>query len=247
MSTEPEISVILPCYNEVGNIEPLIQELRDALDPLGRSYEIIYVDDCSNDGTTEKLQSLLPTMPFLRTIRHKTNYGESAGNLTGYENARGSIIAVLDADMQNDPADLPEMLRRLENADAICGVRGKRNDSFSKRISSRIANKVRHWLLNDDIHDAGCTYRVIRKDVLKQLPGFKALHRFLPTILKYHGYRVEEIIINHRPRTRGVSKYGIGNRLWVGIQDMFAMRWYRRRFFPPDRIEHSSSGKSKSA
>lgn len=235
--TNPEISVILPCYNEIGNLEPLINEIRAALDPLNRSYEIIYVDDASNDGTTEKLRELAAAQTGLRTIRHKTNYGESAAILTGYENANGQIFITLDADLQNDPADMPEMLKRLEQVDCVCGVRKKRNDSFSKKASSRIANKVRAALLHDDIHDAGCTFRTVRREATKQLIGFRALHRFLPTMLRLHGYRVEEMPVNHRPRTSGTSKYGIGNRLWVGISDIFGMRWYRRRFFPPNRVE----------
>lgn len=233
----PEITVVVPCYNELDNLEPLIGEIQAALNPLGKTYEILYVDDASTDGTTQKLRELAGKLPFLRTIRHRTNYGESAGNLTGYTHARGRIIVVMDADLQNDPADLPEMLGRLEKADAICGVRRTREDSFSKRISSRIANGVRQWLLNDGIHDAGCTYRAYRREVLQQLPSFRGLHRFIPTILKIHGYRVEEMLVNHRPRTRGKSKYGIGNRVFVGIYDMFAMRWYGKRFFPPDRFE----------
>ncbi len=234
-NNEVAISVVLPCYNEVDNLEPLIAELRAALDPLGRSYEIIYVDDASTDGTTEKLRELTAKMPFLRHLRHRTNFGESAGMLTGFGAARGQVVITMDADMQNDPADIPMLLGLLDKADCVCGVRGTRNDSFSKRASSRIANRVRGLLLADNIHDAGCTFRAIRREALRQLLGFRALHRFLPTILQWHGYRVVETVINHRPRTRGVSKYGIGNRLWVGIGDMFAMRWYRRRFFSPNR------------
>ncbi|MCX7018028.1 MAG: glycosyltransferase family 2 protein [bacterium] len=239
MTNSPEISVIVPCFNEIDNLEPLIAELRAALDPLGRSCEILYIDDHSTDGSYEKLCEMTKTLPILRVVRHSRNYGESAGEKTGFENARGSIIITIDADLQNDPADIPEMLRRLETADAICGVRRIRDDSFSKRISSRIANAVRGGLLNDSIHDAGCTYRALRASALKGLPNFRALHRFIPTIIKWHGYRVEEMLINHRPRTAGKSKYGVGNRLWVGIGDMFAMRWYRRRFFPPCRVEES--------
>jgi dolichol-phosphate mannosyltransferase len=236
MNDNPVISVVLPCFNEVDNLDPLIAELRSVLDGVGRPYEIIYVDDCSTDGTTEKLTGLCATLPFLRALRHRANFGESAGTLTGFEAARGDTIITMDADLQNDPADIPMLLGVLQNADCVAGVRATRNDSLSKRISSRTANFVRRLMLNDGIHDAGCTFRAYRRDCLRQLIGFRALHRFLPTILKIHGFRVVEAKINHRPRTRGVSKYGIGNRLWVGIQDMKAMRWYKRRFIPPDRV-----------
>jgi glycosyltransferase involved in cell wall biosynthesis len=236
MSDRPEISVVLPCFNEVDNLEPLIAELQSVLGRVGRPFEVVYVDDCSTDGTTERLRDLCGRLPFLRLVRHRANFGESAGTLTGFEAARGDTIITMDADMQNDPADIPMLLEALKGADCVAGVRGTRNDSFSKRMSSRIANFVRRLMLNDGIHDAGCTFRAYRRDCLRQLMGFRALHRFLPTILKIHGFTVVEATINHRPRTRGVSKYGIGNRLWVGIQDMNAMRWYRRRFFPPDRV-----------
>lgn len=234
----PLISVVLPCYNEVDNLVPLIAELKATLDRLGKPYEVIYVDDCSTDGTTDKLEELVRIHPFLRHVLHNRNMGESAGTLTGIEVARGSIIVTMDADLQNDPADIPRMLRimRAKKADAVCGVRGRRNDSLGKRLSSRLANFFRDLLLGDGIHDAGCTFRVLRKSALRQLVGFKATHRFLPTMMKWHGYRVVETTINHRPRTRGVSKYGFGNRFWVGILDIIGMRWYRRRFVPPDRI-----------
>ncbi|MBX7243939.1 MAG: glycosyltransferase family 2 protein [Candidatus Sumerlaeaceae bacterium] len=234
----PEISVVLPCYNEVDNIDEMIAQLCAAIDSTGRTFEIVYVDDASSDGSFEKLQQLQKTMPFLVPVRHKTNFGESAAFLTGFERIRGSIVITMDADLQNDPADIPAMLRHLEaqNADAVCGIRRKRIDSGSKKISSRVANGVRGWILGDGIHDAGCTYRVMKRAAIQQLPGFRALHRFMPTIMKWHGFKVVEMEINHRARTAGVSKYGIGNRLWVGIYDMFAMRWYKRRFFPPNRV-----------
>lgn len=233
----PRISAVIPCYNELENIEPLVAELQAALDPTGHPYEIIYVDDFSADGSSEKLVELATRMPFLRVFRHKQNLGESAAILSGYEQARGDIVITMDADLQNDPADIPEMLKLLENVDAVCGVRARRQDSTIKKMSSRVANKVRHWLLNDGIHDAGCTLRVVRRHSLNQLPGFRGLHRFLPTILKIHGFHVLEMPVNHRPRTRGVSKYGIGNRLWVGIADIMGMRWYRKRHFPPNRLD----------
>jgi glycosyltransferase involved in cell wall biosynthesis len=203
---------------------------------------VIYIDDCSTDGTTEKLRQLVKLHPFLRHVLHKRNMGESAGTLTGIEAARGSLIVTMDADLQNDPADIPKMLKlmRRRRADAVCGVRGTRNDSLGKRLSSRAANAIRGWLLDDGIHDAGCTFRILRKSALRQLVAFKATHRFLPTMMKWHGYKVIEMTINHRPRTRGVSKYGFGNRFWVGILDILGMAWYRRRLISPDRVAGES-------
>lgn len=237
MAEIPVVSVVVPCFNELDNIEPLIGELRSVIEPLGKPFEIIYVDDCSNDGSREKLRELTGTMPFLRLVCHKRNFGESAGELTGFANARGETIVTIDADLQNDPADIPAMLKLLETHDCVAGVRRKREDTGTKRMSSRVANWTRDAMLHDDIHDAGCTFRALRASALRGLPSFRALHRFLPSILKWHGYRVVEMPVNDRPRTRGKSKYGVGNRLWVGIADLFGMRWYRARNLPPDRWE----------
>ncbi|MGB9690787.1 MAG: glycosyltransferase family 2 protein [Candidatus Sumerlaeaceae bacterium] len=236
-SSRVEISVVVPCFNEEDNIEPLLRELETVLGKTGKPFEIIYVDDCSTDHSLARLLAARRSRPFLRVVRHKRNLGESAAILSGYEVAHGAIVFSMDADLQNDPADIPQFLAALEQADAVCGVRAKREDSWSKRMSSRVANKVRGFLLKDEIHDAGCTYRAIRREALVQLIGFRGLHRFIPTILKYHGFRVVEISVNHRPRARGYSKYGIGNRLWVGILDLIGMMWYRTRFFPPHRAE----------
>lgn len=237
MTNKPEISVVIPCFNECGNFDPLLQELETALQPLGRSYEILYIDDASTDNSQSELLSLRAKYPGLRVIAHRKNAGESAAFLTGVKHSYGDVLITMDADLQNDPADIPEMLKLLESHDCVAGVRRKRDDSFSKRISSRIANRVRGAILNDGIHDAGCTFRAIRREALEELPAFKAIHRFAPTIMKGRGFRVVEMLVNHRPRTRGVSKYGIGNRLWVGIRDMFGVRWFLSRTFEPSRGE----------
>jgi glycosyltransferase involved in cell wall biosynthesis len=234
----PYFSVILPCFNEVDNIEPLVAELVSVLEPLGRPFEIIYVDDCSNDGSYEKLVSLLGTHGFLRVIRHKKNLGESAALASGYRVARGQVFITMDADLQNPPADIPVMFAKLEEGfDAVCGVRAQRQDSFSKRMSSKVANGVRGFLLGDGVLDAGCTYRMMKQHCVLELPVFRATHRFTTTMLIWNGFRVHQMIISHRPRTMGYSKYGIGNRLWVGILDMIGMRWFKGRMVPSDRLE----------
>ena len=235
----PEISVVVPCYNEVGNVEPLIAEIRAALGSTGRTFEIIYVDDRGTDGTYELLCRLKPTIPELRVFRHKTNLGESAAILTGMENARGELVASMDADLQNDPADLPAMLALLERegADMVAGVRGKRADTGIKRFTSKVANGVRGALLADGVSDAGCTMRLMRRRALTQLIAFRALHRFTTTLIKWHGFKVIEMKINHRARNSGSSKYGTLDRLFVGIVDMMGMAWYRARRLPPERSE----------
>ncbi|MGI8905176.1 MAG: glycosyltransferase family 2 protein [Candidatus Sumerlaeaceae bacterium] len=239
MTDSINISVVLPGYNEADNIDAMLHKVQDAIAPLNRAFEIIYVDDGSTDSSREKLTVAQQKIASLRVIFHRGNHGQSAAVLTGYNAARGDLVITMDSDLQNDPADLPAMIDMLERngVDAVCGIRQKRQDSRMKLFSSRIANNVRGWALHDGIHDAGCSMRVVRRAALNQLPAFRALHRFLPTILKIHGYKVAEIPIRHHARQAGVSKYGVGNRLWVGISDIFGIRWYRKRFVPPDRCE----------
>lgn len=239
MDETPQISVVLPGYNEGGNIDAMLQQVIEVLAPLARPFELIYVDDGSSDDSRQKLEAAKAHIPNLQVFYHRANHGQSAAVLTGYQAARGELVVTMDSDLQNDPADLPQMIELLEreHADAVCGIRQKRQDSWVKRVSSRVANRVRDWALHDGIHDAGCSMRVVRRRALRQLPAFRALHRFLPTILKIHGYKVVEMPVRHHPRNAGVSKYGVGNRLWVGISDLMGIRWYRKRYFPPDRVE----------
>jgi glycosyltransferase involved in cell wall biosynthesis len=167
--------------------------------------------------------------------RHNLNCGESAAEATGFAHARGEWIITIDADQQNDPADIPSLLEASKNVDAVCGVRTKREDDFVKRISSRIANGFRNWVTGDVIADAGCTFRALRKEALREIPVFNGMHRFLPTLLRLQGFTVIEIPVNHRPRTRGESKYGIGNRMFRGLIDCFAIHWWRKRCLPTNR------------
>lgn len=244
MSTPPDFSVIIPCYNEQGNIEPLVDELHSALSKISTNFEILYVDDCSSDNSLSELSQLQKVRPYLRVIKHVRNSGQSASILTGYAFAKGKFIITMDGDLQNDPADIPAMYELLNSAqaDMIAGVRAKRNDSTSKKISSKIANSVRRLILNDGIHDSGCTFRMAKQEIVQELPAFKALHRFTPALVKARGFKVVEMNVNHRARVCGVSKYGIGNRLWVGIVDMFGVLWFTKRSFKPNRGVEIQSG-----
>ena len=236
-----ELSVVIPVYNERDNLEPLLIELEQALRPLGRPFEVIGVDDKSTDDSLEVMARLQQTRPWLRVARHRVNSGESAGEATGFRFARGEIVITIDADQQNDPADIPALLAALApDVAAVCGVRRVREDDWLRRLSSRIANGFRNAVTGDRIADAGCTYRALRRSALREVPVFNGMHRFLPTILRCQGYRVVELPVNHRPRTRGQSKYGVGNRIWRGLRDCYAMRWYRARCVRGDRIDASA-------
>jgi len=244
MKSDMYISIVIPVFNEEDNLEPLVKELEPVLEKVGQKYEVIFIDDRSTDGSFEVLKKLKEAKPYIRIIPHTVNSGESAGEATGFAHANGEIIITMDADQQNDPADIPALLGALEDdIDCVCGVRRRRRDTIVKRISSRTANAFRNSITGDRIVDAGCTYRAIRRNALWQIPVFNGMHRFLPTLLRMQGYRVLELLVNDRPRTRGKSKYGIGNRLWRGIMDCFAMRWMKKRALIGDRVGDEYSSK----
>ena len=233
----PQISVILPVFNEEGNLGPLLEEIAATLRARGEGFEVIAVDDASTDGSLARLRAAQPVHPELRILRHRFNAGQSAAFAAGFARARGAVVVMLDADGQNDPHDIPALLDALQPGIAcVTGIRRKREDSGVRRLSSRLANAYRNWITGDRVTDAGCTFRVVRREALCEVPVFNGLHRFLPTILRRQGFVVVERPVNHRPRTQGLSKYGVGNRLWRGIRDCFAMRWYAARAIRADRL-----------
>jgi dolichol-phosphate mannosyltransferase len=233
----PQLSVILPCFEESGSLPALIAELRETLGGLGRRFEILCVDDASGDDTAEVVRGLARAAPELRLLRHSVRSGQSAALASGFARARGAILLTLDADGQNDPADLPALLDELERgADAACGVRVDRHDGFVRRASSRIGNGFRDVVTGVKVRDAGCALRAVRRECLRELPVFNGMHRFLPTLLRLQGFVVVERPVRHRPRLAGRSKYGIGNRLLRGITDCLVMRWFARRLPPARRL-----------
>lgn len=236
-SAPPQVSVVLPVFNEAENLPPLLDEIAGTLRGLGKTFEILAVDDASTDGSVAVLESLRRRYPELRVLRHRRNCGQSAAYASGFAHARGAVVVTLDADGQNDPHDLPTLLAALQpGVDCVTGIRTRRQDTWLKRVSSRLANAYRNWMTGDRVTDAGCTFRVIRRAALREVPVFNGMHRFLPTLLRWQGFTVVEVPVNHRPRTRGVSKYGVGNRLWRGLRDCLAMRWYAARALPADRL-----------
>lgn len=226
----PEISLVIPVYNEEENLPVLAAEIRAALEPAGRSYEVIYVDDGSTDGSPAALAALAREDPRTRVVRQSRNSGQSAAFDAGFRHARGGIVVTLDADLQNDPADIPRLLERLDGFDVVNGVRARRQDDWVRRISSKLANRVRNRVTRESVTDVGCTLRAMRIEYLRRIPVFNGMHRFLPTLLRMEGARVTEVPVNHRPRLHGQPKYGIHNRLWRGIADLYGVRWLQTRW-----------------
>lgn len=228
-----ELSIIVPVYNEEENILPLVREVSAAFAGLHVDYELVLVDDASRDRTWNKIMDARAADPRVRAIRHQKNAGQSAALWTGITATQSPIIATLDGDLQNDPADLPKLLEALEDCDFVCGYRAKRQDSWLRRVSSKVARKARKWALKVDFRDTGCASRVFRRTALQGVFPFNGVHRFLPVIVHGNGSKTRELPINHRPRVAGVSKYGLNNRLWRGIYDLIAIAWYQKRRINP--------------
>lgn len=243
LEAEIEISVILPCFNEEACIRGLTDELRAVLQGIGRSFEILYINDMSTDTSGQILDEMARDNADVRVIHHTVNCGESAAQATGFRFARGEILITMDSDGQNHPDSVPDLVRALDGKDGVCGVRVRREDDFVKRISSKLGNGFRNFVTGDKVSDAGCTFRALRRAALRDIPIFNGMHRFLPTLMRYQGYTVTEIPVLHRPRETGVSKYGVGNRLFRGILDCFAMRWFRRRLVPGQRIDEATAAR----
>ncbi len=228
----PELSVVVPVYNERDNIPPLLDEIAAAL--RGRAaFEIVYVDDASDDDSVEVLKAAREKIPELRIVRHLRRSGQSTAIWNGVRAARGGWIATLDGDGQNDPADIPKLLeaRAQANPDVklFAGWRTTRRDTFSKRISSKIANSVRSRLLRDDTPDTGCGLKLFERETFLLLPYFDHMHRYLPALVKRAGFASVSVPVSHRHRTRWVSKYGMWDRLWVGLADLRGVSWLMRR------------------
>jgi dolichol-phosphate mannosyltransferase len=226
----PQLSVVIPAYNECDNLGPLIDEIEAVLGGM-RPFEVIVVDDGSSDATAQVIGRLAAQRSWLRLETHAQRRGQSAGICTGVEAARAPIIALLDGDGQNDPADIPALLTALE-ADGIAmaiGFRRKRRDSWVRRISSRIANGVRAALLDDGVPDTGCGLKAFYRRDFLALPRFDHMHRFLPALIRQQGGAIRSIPVNHRPRRRGKSNYGIHDRLWAGLVDLLGVMWLARR------------------
>ncbi len=227
----PSLSIVIPVYNEEENLEPLWAELASVLDGLGHEFEVIFVDDGSQDRSAEVIRGLREADRRVRLVRFKANAGESAATDAGFRAARGRWVVTMDADLQNDPADIPRLLAHLDQWDAVTGWRVNRasGDVLPKRIASWVANRIRNWVSDEVVADSGCTFRAFRRDCLRGLVLYRGFHRFIPTLLRMQGYRVIEIPVNHRSRRFGRSKYGITNRALGAFCDLLAVRWMKSR------------------
>jgi glycosyltransferase involved in cell wall biosynthesis len=226
-----DLSVVIPVYNEEENLPLLWPELRGVLDGLALAYEVVFVDDGSRDRSAELIRGFRDADARVRLVRLKENAGETAATDAGFKATLGRCVVVMDADLQNDPRDIPRMLHELGQWDAVTGWRVHRGagDSVVRRVSSRLANRVRNWISDETIQDSGCTFRAFRRECLRGLVLYRGFHRFIPTLLRMRGYRVLEIAVNHRPRRFGQSKYGVLNRVFVTFVDLLVVRWMKSR------------------
>lgn len=229
MTTAPGLSVVIPVRDEEESLEALHRELDAALGRVAGGLEILFVDDGSRDASLARLRAIAQKDPRVRVLALDARHGQSAALDAGFRAARGELVATLDADLQNDPADLPRLIAALDRADVVCGVRVARRDNWSRRVSSWIANGFRNRVTGESVSDVGCSLRVMRRSFLARVKLYRGMHRFLPTLLRLEGARVIELPVAHRPRRHGRSKYGIVDRLFVGIVDVFAVRWMQSR------------------
>ena len=237
-----KISVVVPVYNEEENLPILVPKLSEVLKGLHKAYEVIFVDDGSSDRSRRILKEMISLYPSLRMIGFKENRGLSAALIAGMREARGDILVTLDSDLQNDPADIPKLLRELDHYGMATGWRQKREDPWLKRISSRIGNTVRNRLSGENIQDSACTLRAFKRECMKEIWVFNGMHRFLSTLVKMKGYRIIEVPVAHHPRRFGKSKYNIRNRMVRSFIDLLVVRWMKHRPIQYEIEERSGDG-----
>lgn len=229
--THTEVSVVVPVFDERENLQPLMAALIPVLEGLGRSFEVILVDDGSRDGSSELMDELARSDERVRALHFDRNQGQSAALDCGFQHASGSIIVTLDADLQVDPADIPRLVELLGDNGAVVGIRQRRRDTWWRRFSSRFANGVRNRLTREEVEDTGCPLKVLRAEAVGKIPRFNGMHRFLPTLVRLEGFAVVQVPVRHRPRRAGTSKYGTWDRAFRGLRDTLGVRWLQDRHF----------------
>ena len=239
-----DLSVVIPVYDEEENLPHLWPELRAVLEPLKLAFEVVFVDDGSRDGSAEVIRGFRDVDPRVRLVRLKANAGETAATDAGFKAARGQWVVTMDADLQNDPHDIPMLLSHLDRWDAVTGWRVNRGegDTMVRRVSSRVANRARNLLSDESIQDSGCTFRAFRRECLRGLVLYRGFHRFIPTLLRMRGYRVIEVPVRNRPRRHGQSKYGVLNRVFIATADLLVVRWMKNRMLRYEIAENVGGG-----
>jgi glycosyltransferase involved in cell wall biosynthesis len=232
MNDAPYLSLIIPAYNEEENIPTLLSRVEGALSPMGRPFEVIIVDDGSTDRTPALLAEGMGKYPWLRVLRMTKNGGQSAAFEAGFNAARGEILATIDADLQNDPEEIPRLIPMLDEhkVDMITGWRKDRQDTNFRKWQSRQANRIRNWVTEETVNDSASSLKVYRAHAIKGVKLFRGAHRYFPTLVKMRGYTVYETPVKHSHRFAGTAKYGFGNRAFVGIFDLFGVRWMKKRY-----------------
>lgn len=232
-ATQPWISVVIPIKDERDNLlaltDQLVKVLQGREESKNAPFEIIYVDDGSTDGSSEILDRLASEHRAVTVLHFDRNYGQSAGFDAGFKRSSGALVVTMDGDLQNDPEDIGLLLSYANDYDLVCGWRTERHDTVMRKISSRVANVVRNAVTGDRVHDTGCSLKIFRRRVIDRLPLFNGMHRFFPALALMHGFTVTEVPVRHHPRRHGISKYGVGNRLFKGLYDLMAVRWMRSR------------------
>lgn len=234
-----DLSIVIPVYNEAGNIGGVVQEVRAAFDGLV-DYEIVFVDDGSDDGTAQEIADAAAETPVVRVVTHGQRGGKSRALINGAITARGRFMATMDGDGQDDPTNIVRMWEKLCEGGApdpqllVCGWRRDRKDSFWRKFVSRIANRVRRWLLGDDTPDTACGLKLFNREAFLDLPRFENMHRYFPALFAKRGHKAVSVPVVHRPRNQGVSKYGTLDRLWAGIWDLMGVMWVLKRMRFPD-------------
>lgn len=239
MAVPEPISIIVPVFDEADNVLPMAREVAAAFASVANDWELVFVDDGSRDATWARITEAARANPRVRGVRHTRNAGQSAALWTGIQATTRPLLATLDGDLQNDPAELPRLLRELETCDFACGWRQNRQDTFVRRVSSRLARWARGAALGAEFRDTGCALRVFKRAALEGVFGFNGLHRFLPILVAGGGFSVRELPVHHRARVAGVSKYGVWNRLGRGLHDLIGVAWYQRRRLRAGPVERT--------